>query len=117
MPFKFEKLEIWKLSMRYGEDIFQMTKSFPKEEVYNLTSQINRAVDSVALNIAEGSIGQSDAEQKRFLSYSIRSVGEVVICLYKAKARKYIKNEIFKEQYSKAETLIAKIQSFKSKLN
>jgi len=117
MTFKFEKLDIWKLSMRYGKDIFQMSKHFLKDEMHNLASQINRAVDSFALNIAEGSIGQSNPEQKRFLSYSIRSVGEVVKCLYKVKARKYIDNDAFKQQYAKDETLIAKIQTFKSKLN
>ena len=117
MTFKFEKLDIWKLSMRYGKYIFQMSKHLPKNEMPNRTSQINRAVDSFALNIAEGSIGQSNPEQKRFLSYSIRSVGEVVKCLYKLKARKYIDNDAFKQQYAKDETLIAKIQTFKLKLN
>jgi len=50
--------------MDYGENIFQLSNQFPKEEIYNLTSQIRRAADSIALNISEGSIGQSNLEQK-----------------------------------------------------
>ena len=49
------------------KNIFQLSSQFPKEEIYNLTSQIRRAVDSIALNISEGSIGQSSLEQKRFI--------------------------------------------------
>ncbi len=62
-------------------------------EQYNLISQIYRAADSIALNISEGSIEQSNAEFKRFLNYSIRSIAEVVTCLHKARRRKYIDEE------------------------
>lgn len=85
MSFKFEKLNIWKDAMILGEDIDQLADTFPKKEMYNLSSQIRRATDSIALNISEGSILQSDLEQRRFLGYSIRSLAEVVTCLYKAK--------------------------------
>lgn len=89
MSFKFEKLIIWQDAMTFGESIFQMSLSFPKDEIYNLTSQIRRASDSVALNISEGSILQSTLEFRRFLGFSIRSVAEVVTCLYKVKNRNY----------------------------
>lgn len=57
MKFKFEKLIIWQKAMEFGESIFLLSQKFSKDEIYNLTSQIRRAVDSIALNIAEGSIG------------------------------------------------------------
>ena len=65
--FKFEKLLIWQKAMDFGEDIYAVTRDFPNEELYNLTSQIRRAADSVALNISEGSIGQSNPEFKKLL--------------------------------------------------
>ena len=71
--------------MEIGEEINTLTNDFPKKELYNLSSQIRRAVDSIALNISEGSIGQSNPEFKKFIGYAIRSLGEVVTCLYKAK--------------------------------
>lgn len=76
--------------MNFGEDIFKLSCSFPNDESFNLTSQIRRAADSVALNISEDSILQSNPEFRKFLGYSIRSIAEVVTCLYKAKRRNYI---------------------------
>ena len=61
MPFKFEKLIVWQKAMELSDVINQLTKSFPKVELFVLTSQIKRAADSVSLNIAEGSTGQSNA--------------------------------------------------------
>jgi four helix bundle protein len=83
--FKFEKLIIWQKSMDYGEQIYHLSDKFPKNEIYNLTSQIRRAVDSIALNISEGSIGQSNPEFRKFVGFSIRSLAEVVTCLHKAR--------------------------------
>jgi four helix bundle protein len=99
MSFKFEKLIIWQKAMDFGEEINGIITSFPKSEMYNLSSQILRAVDPVALNISDGSIEQSNPEFKRFLNYSIRSIAEVVTCLYKAKKRSYINQEKFDELY------------------
>ena len=95
MKFKFEKLTIWQKAMDLGEDINNMIKKFPEHEKYNLSSQILRAGDSTALNISEGSIGQSNPEFRKFMGYSIRSLAEVVTCLHKAKRRKYISDEEF----------------------
>jgi four helix bundle protein len=97
MQFKFEKLIIWQKAMDYGESIFQLSFKFPKEEMYNLSSQIRRAVDSITLNISEGSIGQSNPEFKKFIGFAIRSLAEVVTCLYKAFKRNYISEEEFRE--------------------
>ncbi len=81
--------------MDYGEKIHKLSYKFPNEELYNLSSQIRRAVDSIALNISEGSIGQSNPEFKKFIGFSIRSLAEVVTCLHKASRRDYISEEEF----------------------
>ena len=106
MSFKFEKIIVWQKAMDFGEDIHALTKRLPSEEKFNLASQISRAADSVALNIAEGSIGPSNPEFKKFLGYSIRSLAEVVTCLHKIHRRKYISNEEFKQLYDFAFNLM-----------
>jgi four helix bundle protein len=116
MSFKFEKLIIWQKAMDFGEEINNLTLDFPKKEIYNLSSQILRAADSVALNISEGSIEQSNAEFNRFLGYSVRSLAEVVTCLFKAKRRNYIGEELFSRLYNNAFNLMNMTIAFKTKL-
>ena len=114
--FKFEKLVIWQRAMELGEEVNLLAREFPKEELYNLSSQIRRAVDSIALNIAEGSIGQSDPEQRRFISYALRSLAEVITCLYKAKRRKYISEENYVKLYADAFSLMNMIIAFQKNI-
>ena len=116
MPFKFEKLEIWKLAIDLADNVHTLTRSFPKEEIFSLSSQMKRAADSISLNIAEGSTGQSDPEQLKFLGYSLRSALEVVNCLYLAVRRNYINQQQFDNFYFDLERLIIKIQAFRSSI-
>lgn len=62
MSFRFEELKVWQIALRLSNEIDIMVKKFPKEELYSLCSQMKRAADSVVLNIAGGSTGQSKAE-------------------------------------------------------
>lgn len=116
MSFKFEKLIIWQLAMGFGEEINTIANSFPQTERYNLSSQILRAVDSIALNISEGSVEQTIPEFKRFLNYSIRSIAEVVTCLHKAIRRNYITQEQFDHLYAKSFELMNRTLAFKTQL-
>lgn len=115
--FKFEKLIIWQMAMDFGEEINSLAQSFPQREIYNLSSQICCAVDSIALNISEGSIGQSVPENKKFVGYAIRSLAEVVTCLHKALRRDYISEEVFRKHYDYAYNLMNMVSAFKTKLN
>lgn len=88
--FKLEKLLIWQKTIDFGEEIDDLAEAFPDKEKDDLSFQIRRAADSIALNISEGSIRQRDPEQKKFIGYAIRSLAEVVTCFYKAKRRNYL---------------------------
>ncbi len=116
MAFRFEDLQVWQKGLDLGDQINLLTKTFPKDEVYVLTSQIKRAADSVILNIAEGSTGQSKAVFKVFLGYSLRSAIEVVSCLFIADKRGYIKKDDFKFLYSEYETLVKMITALRNSL-
>lgn len=113
MAFKFEKLEVWHLAVDLSGEIHELTLTFPKAEIFILSSQIKRAADSVALNIAEGSTGQSNAEFSKFLGYAIRSGTEVVTCLYLAKKRNLIGDDLFTQHYNSYDALIAKLQALR----
>lgn len=113
MAFKFEKLIVWQKAIDLSEEVHQMTKQFPKEELYILTSQIKRAADSVSLNIAEGSTGQSNQEFTRFLNIALRSDIEVVSCITLAKRRGYIDELRFEKIYRLCEEILVMINSLK----
>jgi four helix bundle protein len=79
--YKFESLEVWELSLEYVDMIYGIAAQLPETERYNLYSQVIRAGTSITLNIAEGSTGQSDREQGRFLGMAIKSLLETVACM------------------------------------
>lgn len=117
MAFKFENLQVWQKALDLSEEINLLTKtSFPKEEIYILTSQVKRAADSVVLNIAEGSTGQTNAVFANFLSYSLRSAIEVVSCLFIARKRGYINQKDFQKLYDEFESLTKMITALKNTL-
>ncbi len=116
MPFKFEKLIVWQKAVDLSDHVNQLTKAFPKDEMFVLTSQIKRAADSVSLNIAEGSTGQSNAEFNRFLSIALRSDIEVVGCLYLAQRRGYINDNSFSFVYKLCEEILVMINALRNSL-
>ena len=103
--------------MDLGEEIDSLTESFPDKERFNLSSQIRRAADSIALNISEGSIGQSNPEQKKFIGYAIRSLAEVVTCLFKSNRRDYLNITQFDDLYQKSYELMNMMIAFRNKIN
>lgn len=116
MAFKFENLKIWQKAVKLSNDIHLLTMGFPKSELYVLTSQMKRASDSISLNIAEGSTGQSDKEFNRFLGYALRSAIEVVTCLHLAIGRGLIDKEEFQTLYSELTEIIKMIQALRNTL-
>jgi len=76
MAYKFENLRVWQAAIEFTDDVYLVSGEFPKEEIFGLTSQIRRAANSIALNIAEGATGNSNPEFKRFLTMSSRSCAE-----------------------------------------
>ena len=117
MSFKFEQLDVWKLTVEYIDSINALAERLPKSEDFNLKSQIIRAATSIALNVAEGSTGQSDAEQARFLGMAIRSLVETVACQHIMRRRKFITDiAALDEIYVKSNALAKQLQAFRNSL-
>lgn len=114
---KFEDLRVWQKALEITVTIHNLTRSFPKEETFILTSQIKKAADSIALNIAEGSTGNTNPEFKRFLQYATRSAIEVIACLHIGKSRNIISENDFDKIYEETNTLIKSLQALKKSLD
>jgi four helix bundle protein len=118
MAYKFEQLEVWHLSLEYIDSIYKIGELLPRGEEYNLKSQIIRAATSISLNIAEGSTGQSDAEQARFLGMAIRSLIESVACQHLIRRRNYLTDHsLLNKTYEQLQTLAKKLQSFRNAIS
>ena len=116
MAFRFEELKVWQKALDLSNEIDLLAKKFPVEERYSLSSQIKRAADSVVLNIAEGSTGQTGPEFKRFLNIALRSGVEVVACLFIAVKRNYITKEDFDKYYGGYEVVCKMITKLRDSI-
>ena len=117
MKYSFEKLEVWQLALDYADLVYELADKLPDSEKFILRSQITRAATLIALNIAEGSTGQTDPEQNRFLGLALRSLIETVACQRIIKRRKYLLNKPALEKMDKnAESLAIKLQAFRKTL-
>lgn len=118
MPFKFEKLEVWQLALAYVDLMYELVNKLPDDERFNLKAQTRSAATSIALNIAEGSTGQSDPEQKRFLGMALRSLIETVACQRLIERQKYVTDKAYLERLDlKAQELAKRIQAFRNALS
>ena len=113
---KFERLNVWQKALDLSAAIHDLTRKFPREELYVLTSHIKRAADSIALNIAEGSTGQTNAGFKQFLGYAIRSAIEVVACLHIGRRRQLVSERDFQRLYGQTEEVLKMTQGLRNSL-
>ena len=87
--FDFESLELYQKTLNYVDYVFELTKKFPKEEIFGLTSQFRRAADSIAQNLGEG-YGETFGLFFRYMKIVNGSIRECVVCTTLAYRRKYI---------------------------
>jgi len=114
MGFKFEQLDVWRHSLEYIDTIYDLAAKLPEDERFNMRSQVTRAATSFNLNIAEGSTGQTDAEQARFLGLALRSLIETVACQHIIHRRGWLRDTILLRQaYRQAGILAARLQAMR----
>ena len=89
------KLEVWKKAHALTMSVYLLTKQFPKEEMFGLTSQIRRSVASIPTNIVEGQARQYAKEFKQFLYIAKGSLAETHYHLYLAKSLTYLNEETY----------------------
>jgi len=116
MPFRFEGLDIWHMARAYSTKVYAVTTKFPHHEDYGLRSQMNRAVNSISLNIAEGSAKRSNKAFDAYLDNSVGSTFEVVGGSFLAFDRGYIGESERQELYDDGERLAKSINAFRKTL-
>lgn len=96
MKFNFEKLDVYKKSNDFVSQVYSLTKNFPKEETFGLTSQLRRAAVSISLNVAEGS-ARSKKDFSRFIDMARGSIFECVTILQISLKQNYVEESKFEQ--------------------
>jgi len=116
MRFRFEKLEVWQEARAINRSIYRLTRKFPRQELFAMTSQIRRASISVSSNIAEGSGRNSDKDFAHFLEQSYGSLMEIASVFYLAWDEGYLTENDLDQLFDELERLAKRIAALNRSL-
>ena len=102
--FPFEKLEVWQKAIEFADTVYRITRTFPDDERFGLTSQMRRAAVSTASNIAEGSARFSRPDFARFVEIATGSLFEVVTQATVGRRQGFLSETDYNDLYKAAET-------------
>jgi four helix bundle protein len=114
--FRFRDFQVYKDARELRRELKILSKKFPKEENFCLKIQLWRAIDSIILNIAEGSDRGTDKDFAHFLNNAHTSLNEVVSCLDLTLDDQYISKEKYEEYLDKCKNLANQLTAFRKKL-
>lgn len=110
--YSFESLEVWQLARKIRMEIYILTKAFPKEEQFNLTSQMRRAIGSVSANLVEGSGRATDKDRAHYTNYAYCSALEVLDHIIASYDLKFIEDEHYISLRVNMDELINKLNAY-----
>jgi four helix bundle protein len=114
--FRFEDLEIWKLSVEIGDQLYDIADFLEDKKLFRFAEQLRGAGLSISNNIAEGLGSTSNKEFDQFLNYACRSVYECANIIIILQRRNYIQEELQTEIFNKLDEVSRKIMSFRKVL-
>jgi len=112
----FRDLRVWQCGMELVEEVYLLTRGFPKEELYGLTNQIRRAAVSIPSNIAEGQTRSHVKEFLQFLSMAQGSLAEVQTQIELAGRLKYLSAEQIEPLLQRADSLAKQLYALRHSL-
>lgn len=115
MQFNFERLEVYNDAVELANQTYEITKTFPRSEIFGITNQVRRAAISIPSNIAEGS-SRGKKEFIHFLNIALGSAYECVPLLEISKRQGYLNHESFSELINNLHKISAKINALKNSL-
>jgi four helix bundle protein len=89
----YTKIEAWRLADDLTVSVYEHTRSFPKEEIYGMTSQLRRAAYSVPANVVEGALRESKKDYLHFLYIARGSLAETQYFVHLARRLNYLSSE------------------------
>lgn len=115
--FRFKEFRVYQDAREFHKQLKTLIKqSYPKEEQYGLTQQLRRTLDSLVLNIAEGSHMNTDKHFKQFLNIALGSLNEIAAALDVSLDDGYITTQQHQELTQNAESIFKQLRAFSSRL-
>jgi four helix bundle protein len=114
--FRFQKLAVWQKAIEFADVVYSITRGFPDEEKFGLTSQMRRAAVSISSNIAEGSGRASDSEFARFVEIAYGSLMEVVSQSCVAQRQSFLSTQQFQQMFQSAEEIARMLSGLRTSL-
>lgn len=111
--YAFERLDVWQIARRLAIEIYVLTKTFPDDEKYGMTSQLRRAAVSICSNIAEGNSRRSKLDKIRFIEISYGSILEVINLIIISQDLNYLDEEKLLELRMITEELTNKLNKLR----
>ena len=115
MGFGFEKLDVYKDAIEFANEIYNVTKRFPRDEMFGITNQVRRAATSVSQNVAEGS-GRTKKDFAHFLDMARTSPYECIPLLKISTIQSYINAEEYSRLYEKCNALAKRLNALKGSI-
>ena len=115
--FKFRDWDIYKDSRIFRTEVNKILEKYHKTEIYALIDQTRRALNSILLNLAEGSNKNTDRDTRLYVTRSLGSLDEVVSCLDCALDENYIDSEIHDKLLIEASSIAQRLKKFSSYLS
>ena len=112
----FRNLRVWEKSHRLTLGVYSSSKTFPREEMYGLTSQMRRVSASIGMNIAEGCCRKGNAEMARFLQIALGSASELEYQLLLAHDLDYLRNAEYERLATQAVEVKRMLSSLRQKV-
>ncbi len=113
----YKDLNIWKRSIELVKNIYEVSNSFPKGELYVLTSQLRRTAISIPSNIAEGFSRFHNKEYRQFLYIALGSCAELETQMIIANYLKYLDDDRFNDIINESEVICKMISNLIKKIN
>jgi four helix bundle protein len=112
----YRDLRVWQLAIELVKEVYQVTRSFPREEKFGLTSQIQRAAVSIPSNIAEGHARESENDFHRFLSIAQGSLCELETQLIIGRQLNYLDGECLNETMARTDLIGKMIRQLRKRI-
>lgn len=109
--YSFEKLDVWQRGRELKVVLYEVSKKFPKEEMFGLTSQVRRSACSITANLAEGSGRATDKDKAYFTNNAYSSALETIDHLITARDMEYIEEEKYADLRIRLDEIINKLNS------